>query len=459
MEREVLATIAAHRLFEKGEGVVVAVSGGADSVALLDFLATRVELGLRLVVAHLNHGLRGADADADERFVSGLAAGYGLPMEAARVDVRALSRERRLSLEEAGREARHLFLAAVAERHGAARIALAHHRDDQAETVLMRLIRGAGADGLAGMRPASGDSRYVRPLLAVSREHIVAYLRARGLQWREDASNQDQAFLRNRIRHELLPLLATYNPAIAERLAATAESLAADAELLERLTAERYDACRQDGEGGGLMVPSLRREPDGSRLRLYRKAIADVKGDLRRVAFRHLQAVDRLVFGARPNAELLLPDGIRVIRRYDLLTVAAAEAGDGSLAYDVQVEGPGSYRLPGGWLLTVTIGSAPDCWEGAPSDTAWIDPEQAPFPWLVRPFRPGDRFRPLGMVGNKKVKELFIDLKIPGDERRSRPLLFAGGELAWVCGIRRAAVGEASLGMKEVAVVLCSREW
>jgi tRNA(Ile)-lysidine synthase len=457
-ERQVLAAIEAHRLFEYGETVVVAVSGGADSVALLDLLATRTELGLQLVVAHLNHGLRGAEADTDERFVGGLAERYSLPLEAAGADVRALSRERRLSLEEAGREARHAFLAAVAERHGATRIALAHHRNDQAETVLMRLIRGAGADGLAGMRPRAGDGRYVRPLLAVSRGEIIAYLRARGLSWRDDASNLDQRFLRNRIRHELLPLLAAYNPAIVDRLADTAESLAADGELLARLTAERYAACRQDRGGDGLKISSLRREPEGARLRIYRKVIADVKGDLRRLAFRHLRAVDRLTLGTRPNAELRLPDGIRVVRRYDLLTVAASEAAGESFDYELSVEGPGTYRLPGGWLLTVARGRAPDSWAGAPPDTAWIDPGQAPFPWLVRTFRPGDSLRPLGMTGEKKVKDLFIDLKIPADERRSRPLLFAGSELAWVCGLRRGAVAEAAAGSGPVAVAVCARE-
>lgn len=457
MERDVLRTIAAHRLFVAGETVVVAVSGGADSVALLDFLATGSGLGLQLVVAHVNHGLRGVEADADERFVRGLAERYGLPMATTSADVRALSRQRRISLEEAGREARYAFFEAVAGQYGAARIALAHHRDDQAETVLMRLIRGAGVDGLSGMRPRSGDGRYVRPLLSITRRAIVGYLRKRGLAWREDASNQDQRFLRNRVRHELLPLLAGYNPAIAERLAATAESLAADGELLERLTAERYAVCRRDCAGEGLVVPLLRQEPDGIRLRLYRRAIAAVKGDLRRLAHRHLQAIDRLVFAARSNAELVLPDGVRVTRCYDALTVTVGEPGE-DFGYELLVEGPGSYRLPGGWVLTVEIAAAPASWEGAASDTAWFDPVTAPFPWQVRTFRPGDRIRPFGMAGEKKVKDLLIDLKIPPIERRSLPLIFAGGVLAWVCGIRRSAVGEVPPGSDRVVVAVCSRE-
>ncbi len=437
--------------------MVVAVSGGADSVALLDFLATGSGLGLRLVVAHVNHGLRGAEADADERFVRGLAERYGLTMATTRADVRALSRQRRLSLEEAGREARYAFFEAVAGQYGATRIALAHHRDDQAETVLMRLIRGAGVDGLSGMRPRSGDGRYVRPLLSVTRRAIVGYLRKKGLAWQEDASNQDQRFLRNRVRHELLPLLASYNPAIAERLAATAESLAADGELLERLTAERYAACRSDSTGEVLLVSLLRREPDGIRLRLYRRAIAAVKGDLRRLGHRHLQAIDRLVLAARPNTELALPDGVRVYRCYDALTVTVGESGE-DFGYELLVEGPGSYRLPGGWLLTVAVGSAPASWEGVAPDTAWFDPVTVPFPWLVRTFRPGDRIRPLGMTGEKKIKDLLIDLKVPPLERRSLPLIFAGGVLAWVCGIRRGAVGEVSPGSDRVVVAVCSRE-
>ncbi len=457
MEREILRTIAVHRLFTAGETVVVAVSGGADSVALLDFLATGSGLGLRLVVAHVNHGLRGAEADADERFVRGLAERYGLTMATTRADVRALSRQRRLSLEEAGREARYAFFEAVAGQYGATRIALAHHRDDQAETVLMRLIRGAGVDGLSGMRPRSGDGRYVRPLLSVTRRAIVGYLRKKGLAWQEDASNQDQRFLRNRVRHELLPLLASYNPAIAERLAATAESLAADGELLERLTAERYAACRSDSTGEVLLVSLLRREPDGIRLRLYRRAIAAVKGDLRRLGHRHLQAIDRLVLAARPNTELALPDGVRVYRCYDALTVTVGESGE-DFGYELLVEGPGSYRLPGGWLLTVAVGSAPASWEGVAPDTAWFDPVTVPFPWLVRTFRPGDRIRPLGMTGEKKIKDLLIDLKVPPLERRSLPLIFAGGVLAWVCGIRRGAVGEVSPGSDRVVVAVCSRE-
>ena len=227
MLSKVVETIAAHRLFSSGDTVIVAVSGGADSVALLDILVSLVDLRLSLVVAHLNHSLRGVESDGDESFVRQLAAGYGLPFETRRVDVNYLSAEKKLSLEEAGRVARYEYLRELAVCHKASAIALAHHADDQAETLLMRLIRGAGVTGLAAMAPKTEDG-VVRPLLRVTRSEIELYLGHRGQTFRTDSSNTDTRFLRNRIRHDLLPYLATYNPSIRERLLSTTEALAAD---------------------------------------------------------------------------------------------------------------------------------------------------------------------------------------------------------------------------------------
>src|SRR5665647_2065143 len=233
--KTLVAKIQRQRLFETGETVVVAVSGWAYFVALLDILSRLEDEKLRLVVAHLNHGLRGTESDGDEEFVRMLAARYGLPFELRRADVGSLSRSCRLSLEDAGRRASYSFFAETAITHGAAGIALAHHRDDQAETVLIRLLRGAGGAGLSAMGSGS-HGMLKRPLLQVSRAELERYLKGRGLSYRTDASNADTAILRNSIRHELIPLLRRYNPKISERLAATAEILACDEELLERLT-------------------------------------------------------------------------------------------------------------------------------------------------------------------------------------------------------------------------------
>ena len=209
--RTVRETIATHALFTPGATVVAAVSGGIDSMVLLDLLASLDEYRLNLVVAHLNHLLRGEESDRDEAFVREAADRHGIPCIVRRIEVRQLAREQRLSLEEAGRVARHELLEQTLGETGARAVALGHHADDQAETVLMRLLRGAGSGGLSGMAHRSGWK--VRPLLDAGREQIAEYARIREIPFREDSSNTDRRFLRNRVRHELLPLLVTYNPA------------------------------------------------------------------------------------------------------------------------------------------------------------------------------------------------------------------------------------------------------
>ncbi|HEY6874408.1 MAG TPA: tRNA lysidine(34) synthetase TilS [Geobacteraceae bacterium] len=435
----VLKTIRAHSLFDSGDTVVVAVSGGADSVALLDILVSLEQFRLSLVVAHLNHTLRGDESDDDETFVRLLAARYGLPCEIGRADVRSASRREKLSLEEAGRVARYAFLREVAARYRANAIAVAHHADDQAETVMMRLLRGAGTAGLAGMAPKSGE-RLVRPLLGVTRAEIEAYLLSRGMSYRNDSSNTDTSFLRNRVRHELLPYLATYNPSVRGRLVAMADVLAADEELLEEVTAAAFSRHGR-GETGmaTLCATGLRAELAGVRLRLYRRAILLAKGSLARIGSRHLHDIDRLVVSPRPHATLVLPGGIRVARSYDTVTFRASPGTAGEALPEVVLEGPGAYPLPGGGTLLVEEAEFPGMRGGDTPAVACFDADAAPFPWVVRAFCAGDRIIPLGMSGHKKVKDIFIDEKVPLQTRRRLPLLLSRGNIIWVCTLRVSA--------------------
>lgn len=440
MQRQVLEAITEYGMFAAGDRVVVAVSGGADSVALLDILVNLHEFGLSLLVAHLNHQLRGSESDGDEEFVVRLAENYRLPVETRRVDVRLLARRQRLSLEEAGRAARYRFFDEIAAIHGARCVALAHHADDQAETVMLRLLRGAGGSGLAAILPRSAGGRYVRPLLQVTRREIEAYLAARNLSFRTDSSNADTSFLRNRVRHELLPFLAGYNGNIASRLAATAEILAADEEILEQAVAAAFDRLGSfERIEARLHVKGLTTELRGLRYRLYRHALRLIRGDLTRIGFIHLQSIDRLVHDAGSGASLDLPTGCRVTKSYDHLVFTVEDGGEHPVDWEVPVEGPGRYPLAGGSVLVVEpAGSLAGLRRASPTVT-FLDGEQAPFPWLVRNFRAGDRFVPLGMTGHKKVKNLLIDCKIPRDRRWRIPLVFSMSHLVWVAGVRPAA--------------------
>jgi tRNA(Ile)-lysidine synthase len=451
--KKVVRAIEEHGLFNAGDTVIVAVSGGADSVALLDILASLEYLHLNLVVAHLNHGLRGLESDGDAEFTAVLARRYNLPFEAVAADVREIGRLRRLSLEEAGRSARYEWFDALAGKHGARRIALGHHADDQAETFLLRLLRGAGTTGLCGMRPLSAG-RYVRPLLGLSRSDIVAYLDSRGLSWRNDTSNDDTSFLRNRIRHECLPYLASYNPAITERLNAAADILAADEAVLETLTDQVFGRlCAVDSSGVSLDIPRSRAELPGVRFRLYRRAILAVKGDLARISGSHLKQIDDLASSARVNGVFSLPGGVLVRRSYRTLQFLLPVMEPAVWSREILIDGPGRYELPDGGHLSVRLTAPPDGWPGHPPLRAYFDPGKTPFPWTVRTFRPGDRFRPLGMKGHKKVKEFFIDAKVPAPLRRTLPLLFRGEELLWICGLRVAEAGRISPGTREVVEV------
>lgn len=439
LRNKVIHFIEENGLLAAGDTVLVAVSGGADSVALLDILFSLQELRLNLVAAHLNHMLRGHESDGDEEFAHKLADCYGIPFVSRRVDVNEVARVEGRSLEDAGRSARYLFFDEIAVSRKAQAVALGHHCDDQAETVLMRLLRGSGGSGLCAMTPRSAD-RYIRPLLCLSRCEIEEYLRDRGIPWRTDSSNDSVEFLRNRIRHELIPFLSTFNPAISERLAITAEALAADEEVLNAATEIAFarHLLRED-DGLILSISGVRTEPRGIRMRLYRQAILRTRGDLARISFSHLKAIDRLILSEKPNLTVTLPNGIRVSRSYGEITFPAREERKEFHPAETCIGGPGIYSLPGGGVLAVDLCDPPEKLASISATMEYFDSGEAPFPWTIRTFRPGDRISPFGMTGHKKVKELFIDAKIPVPDRRRIPLLFCDETLLWVAGVKRSS--------------------
>lgn len=438
LEKQLLQTIEEYRMFSPGDTLIVGVSGGADSVALLHLLAG---IGAyRVVVAHVNHQLRGSESDEDEAFVRDLADSLSCVFELHRTDVERYAAEHRTSLEDAGRQVRYGFFQELRERYSAAVVVVAHTADDQAETFMMRLLRGACGTGLRGILPVN-DTGIVRPLLAVSRDDIERYLVGKGVLWRTDSSNADVSFLRNRIRRELLPLLQQYNPAVHDVLATTARVLASDEQLLDSLSAEEFIACAAIAEGKvTFSVTELAGKPEALRLRLIRKAIGAVKGNLQGLAAVHIFSVEALLFSDKPNAEVSLPGGCSARRAYEHLMIS--QQTDSMEPFEIVIDSPGEYRLPTGTLLIVTRACREDMQAPRQSDRILVDGQAAPFPWVARSFRDGDRVQLPGMEGRKKIKKLFMEQKVPVVERSRVPLLFCGDDLLWVCGIRRSVLAQ-----------------
>ncbi len=474
----VQAHIQQHGLFTPGDAVIVGVSGGADSLCLLHLLRNLAPaLGIRLHVAHLNHGLRGAEADADAAFVATLAAEWGVPYTVGRADVAALATAPGVSLEEAARHARYRFLAGVAHQADASVIAVGHNADDQAETVLMHFLRGSGVAGLRGMLPRTslGDYRLgeqiagllrvsasplllVRPLLATPRADIEAYCTEHGLAPRFDRSNEDTTFYRNRLRHELLPLLATYNPNIRSILAHTAEALAGDYEVLRAQTEAAWAAIVRPADPAEVRfdLARWRQLPLGLQRATVRAAVARLRWSLRDIGWEHVEAAVQLARRGVTGQSATLPAGLALALSYGVLRVA--EAGATWPADVPQVAGPvalpveGAVDLGGGWRVTVRrvpraslpadFAANPDPW------AAWLDADAVGSVLHLRPRAPGDRFCPQGMGGHEvRVNEFMINAKTPRAARAGWPLLIGQRGIAWLPGMRvdaRAAIGPAT---------------
>lgn len=433
---KVRKTIAGYGMIQPGEKVIVAVSGGPDSVCLLHVLdLLREELQMKLVVAHFNHGLRPQEDESETRLVRSLAASLNLPFETEKsgIDLRAVA-----SLEEAAREARYSFLERVRSRHEGRKIAVAHNRNDQAETFLMRLLRGSGPSGLSAIPPMR-DGVIIRPLIEVERSEVEAYLKAHGLSHATDSSNAHTAHLRNRVRLELIPLLIEVQPRLLERLAETATLLREEGELLDALAAEwmeREAEATPQGEITVALAPFLSL-PGAMRRRVTRCIFRTVKGDLRRIGRVHIRSVEDLAKSTKANGSLDLPDRMRVVRVYDRLcfTLRPDKRTPG---FSYLVERPGTLYL-GEIDMTLTLAERKSSQKVTGTASVWtalLDADKVHFPLLIRNFKPGDRFIPLGMKGHKKLKDFFVDMKVPLSGRRSTPLLCQGDIPIWVGGLR-----------------------
>lgn len=419
---------------------VVAVSAGADSVALLRVLhLLREDFGLRLVVAHANHGLRGRDADEDERAVASLAASLGVPMESTQLSFE--QRRPRGNLQQAAREERYRFFAEVAARCNTRVVALGHQREDQAETVLLHLLRGSGTQGLAAMRPQAtrGTLMLARPLLGIGRAEILAFLQALGQNWREDASNRSRRYTRNRLRLDVFPALeALGGSGLSERLATTARLAAADDDLLVQQAQLALDTlCLVEQGQLVFSLDAFLALHSALQRRVLRLALDRMFGCSRLVPAAVIERIRRDLAEGTPQRDWSVGAGVVVRKRYDRLLIGPVALC--CAPYHVVLDDERVFCLPDGGRISMRIlpsdGSCPvvggDCRE------AWLDADLLHGPVVARSRHPGDRID-LPNNGSQSLKKLFIALRIPREERWKVPVVCDSSRILWIPGVRRA---------------------
>lgn len=455
--RKATRTIADHEMLAHGDHILAGVSGGPDSVALLHLLLLLAPgFSLRIGIAHVNHCLRPAESDRDAAFVADLATRLNLPCHKCRIDVHQYRDQNRLSTEEAARRVRYAFFNQMARENRYTRIALGHNCDDNAELVLMNILRGSGLLGISGIpalrRQNDPDPTIIRPLIASSRDDIIAFLKKFGLKYVLDSSNADTRFLRNRIRHKLLPLLQNaYNPAAVKNLNQLSHIARSEEPWIEEMVTPLFNDAVMAVNSGSitLSIKALSRAHVAARRRMIRRAILACRGNLRRIGFSHVQAILELMHGKTPEKTLDLPDRIRIRRGPETLKITREKGPlreispwqevDSAPDFFYTVTAPGTVYLKELnrflKLTIVALENLHDIKDKGP-DTAFLDMDTFSFPVIVRPPLPGDRFTPLGMNGTQKLKKYFIDHKTPRYERTRCPLLMSRDRIIWVPGHR-----------------------
>ncbi|HEX7231152.1 MAG TPA: tRNA lysidine(34) synthetase TilS [Candidatus Binatia bacterium] len=436
-----------HGLLRSGDRLLVAVSGGPDSVALVQVLnELKDDLQLHLEVAHLQHGIRGDAARQDARFVEKLAEELKLPFHLREVDLpRLRSAAGKGNIEALARAERYRFFAELAASRNLSKVATAHTQDDQAETVLMWFLRGAGLRGLGGMAPIQKSDipseeslsiTVIRPFLGISKTEIFRYLSARNIAYHTDETNQDTTYLRNWIRLTLLPKIrARAGDGFSTRVSQQAGLVRDEDALLESMTAETY---RSVLAGGDLLRTALLKQPKALQRRILRYWIEQARGHLRGIDFIHIEALLRLTEEGPAQAKLSIPGGWEFIREYDLLRLGKNSRGAPRVCYSYELRIGTPLRVAeAGLELYAELLPARDARLPADLTEALFDSCCLTEPLLVRNFRQGDRFKPLGVSGHKKLKDLFIENKIPLSIRATLPLLVMGQEILWIPGYGR----------------------
>jgi len=436
---KVMNTIEKYQMLAKGDKVIAGVSGGPDSMCLLHvLLGIRESLAIDIVAAHVNHSLRGEDADKDADYVEEFCRSNNIKFEFIKVDVHKISIERGTSEETAGRDIRYEFFERLRREYKADKIAIAHNLNDQAETVLMRIIRGTGLEGLAGIKPVR-DSIYIRPLLFCSRAEIEEYCSLYKLNPRIDKTNFESIYVRNKIRLELIPYIErNFNKDIINVLNRLAQNSKVDSEYLEQEAENKYKMYCTYKDYKVIISKEAFHEHEAIITRVIRKAFDRVCGDLRNFERLHIyQVIDLQKNGTGKQA--VFPNNAAAYNNYGEISIYLR-----SLGSKEEESPPEGYRLQMGenllkaLKLKVTLEKHPvkDMLNDDSLNIKYFDYGKVSGSIILRFRKSGDRFKPLGMTGTKKLKDIFIDLKVPQEERDKTPLICFGDEIAWMVGYK-----------------------
>ncbi len=437
MIQKVINTIEKNSMFIKGDRVIVAVSGGPDSIVLLHLLIKlRERLGISIMVGHVNHCLRGTEADEDEQFVHTFCKLYNIECYSKRIDILRLAEINNISSETAGREARYGFLDELKNSLHADKIALAHNANDQAETVLMRIMRGTGIEGLVGIKPVRDDI-FVRPLINVSRGEIEEYCKINKISPRIDKTNFENIYTRNKIRLELIPYIQeNFNQDIINGIIKLSDTAQKDNCYIEKQVDLRYKKYCNRKDGMVIINSEAFIEDEAILARLIRRALFDISGKLHNFEKAHIYAIINIQKQGT-NKEAILPNGIFAFNDYGNIILSRNKMSEDKGRYSFLLNiGKENEIKHFGMTATLNILNRKDIIFTDKPRVKYFDYDKINGDIVIRNRIDGDKFIPLGMVGSKKLKDLFIDLKVKKAERNNVPLICFGDDIAWVVGYR-----------------------
>ena len=433
MIKKVLKTIEKYKLIDKKDRVVAALSGGPDSTALLVALTQIAkQLCFDIIVAHYNHGLRGTNSDEDEKYSQKLAKKMGLIFVSGKMDPKL--RQKGVSPEDFYRQQRYQFLNNVAEDYNAQKIALGHNIQDQAETVLLNLLRGSGLEGLRGILPIR-EGKFIRPLIEVSRSEIIDFLSAAEISYCQDSSNESDIYLRNKIRLKLIPYLKEkFNPAIVKNLAQMAEILRQDDDFIRNSVQEALESTyiQNQPDGISLNIEYVKGLAPAIRSRLFKEILEIMIPEKNGFSFSNIKALEKLAQTKESGKRLSLPLGIEAKREYDKLILTRDNASLSQVDYGYPVNIPGIIHVKE-TNRTISIEKTfRDKMDLQSKNKVYLDLDKIQQPIILRNRRDGDRFQPLGMKGRQKIKSLFINQKISRDKRNEVMLLVGQDSVIWI---------------------------